>query len=49
MRVGQNPAKSIKHVERPLRVTVAAVTYIPFLSGFYAQSLDVLKACLDSL
>ncbi len=49
MRVGQNPAKSTKKVPQPQTVTVALVTYIPFLSGFYAQSLEVLKACLDSL
>jgi len=49
MRVGQNPAKTTKKVPPPQRVTVALVTYIPFLSGFYAQSLDVLKTCLDSL
>lgn len=49
MRVGQNPAKSIEHVAQPARVTVAVVSYIPFLSGYYAQSLDVLKACLASI
>lgn len=49
MRVGQNPAKSIDTVPQPARVTVAVVTYIPFLSGFYKQSLDVLKACLRSI
>ena len=49
MRTGQNPAKSIKHVAQPERVTVAVVTYIPFLSGYYTESLDVLKVCLDSL
>jgi len=49
MRVGQNPAKSIDSIPQPQRVTVALVTYIPFLSGYYAQGLDVLKACLDSL
>jgi hypothetical protein len=30
-------------------VTVALVTYIPFLGGYYADSLQVLQACLDSL
>jgi glycosyltransferase involved in cell wall biosynthesis len=30
-------------------VTVALVAYIPFLSGFYARSLEVLQACLESL
>ncbi len=49
MRVGQNPAKSIDHVPKPTRVTAAVITYIPFLSGYYAHSLDVLKACLGSL
>ncbi|MBU0510086.1 MAG: glycosyltransferase, partial [Chloroflexi bacterium] len=49
MRIGQNPAKSIKHVVQPQQVTVAVVTYIPFLSGYYAQSLDVLKVCLNSI
>ncbi len=49
MRVGQNPAKSIEHVPQPQRVTVALVSYIPFLSGYYAQGLEVLKTCLGSL
>jgi glycosyltransferase involved in cell wall biosynthesis len=49
MRVGQNPAKSINKVQQPQDITVAMVTYIPFLSGFYAQSLDVLRICLESL
>lgn len=49
MRVGQNPAKSIDQVQQPQDITVAVVTYIPFLSGFYAQSLDVLRICLESL
>lgn len=49
MRLGQNPAKSIEHVPQPAPVTVAIVTYIPFLSGYYSESLDVLKVCLESL
>ncbi|MCI0520588.1 MAG: glycosyltransferase family 2 protein [Chloroflexi bacterium] len=49
MRVGQNPAKSIDHVPQPQPVTVAIVTYIPFLGGYYSESLQVLKACLGSL
>jgi glycosyltransferase involved in cell wall biosynthesis len=48
-RIGQNPAKSITHVAKPQDVTAAVITYIPFLSGYYAQSLDVLKICLTSL
>ena len=49
MRIGQNPAKSIDHVPQPARVTIAVVNYIPFLSGYYEQSLDVLKECLGSI
>jgi hypothetical protein len=49
MRIGQNPAKSIDHVPQPQAVTAAVLVYIPFLSGYYAQSLEVLKICLGSL
>jgi glycosyltransferase involved in cell wall biosynthesis len=48
MRVGQNPAKYVKTVSRPEKVTVAVLNYIPFLSGFYAEGLEVLKVCLES-
>ncbi len=48
MRVGQTPAKFVKNVSRPERITVAVLSYIPFLSGFYAETLDVLRACLAS-
>ena len=49
MRKGQNPAKFIQHVHHPAPVTIAIVTYIPFLSGYYKQSLDVLKVSLNSI
>ena len=49
MRVGQNPAKFVKEVAKPARITVAVLNYIPFLSGFYADMLEVLKACLNSI
>jgi cellulose synthase/poly-beta-1,6-N-acetylglucosamine synthase-like glycosyltransferase len=49
MRVGQNPAKYVKDVTKPARITVAVLNYVPFLSGFYAEMLDVLKACLNSI
>ena len=49
MRVGQNPAKSMQDVVQPAPVTVAVVTYIPMLGGYYEQSLEVLKLCLGSL
>ncbi len=49
MRIGQNPAKFVESVPQPARVTVAIITYIPFLGGYYAEMLDVLKLCLASL
>ena len=49
MRLGQNPAKSIDKVPQPRRVTVAVLSYLPFLNGYYAEGLEVLKSCLGSL
>jgi glycosyltransferase involved in cell wall biosynthesis len=49
MRKGQNPAKFVKGVARPGRITVALLNYIPFLSGFYSETLDVLKVCMESM
>lgn len=49
MRIGQNPAKFIDHVPQPARVTVAVISYIPFLGGYYAEGLEILKTCLGSL
>jgi hypothetical protein len=49
MRVGQNPAKFVKEVVKPARITVAVLNYIPFLNGFYADMLNVLQANLNSI
>jgi hypothetical protein len=49
MRVGQNPAKSVETVAQPEKVTVAVVSYIPALGGYYSESLDVFKTCLESI
>lgn len=49
MRKGQNPAKFVNQVVKPERITVALLNYIPFLSGFYAEALDVLKVSLSSM
>lgn len=49
MRKGQNPAKFVKDVAKPQRITVALLNYIPFLSGFYEETLDVLKVSLESM
>lgn len=49
MRVGQNPIKSVEKIDPPAPVTVVVISSIPFLSGYYAESLEVLKLCLESL
>lgn len=49
MRAGQNPAKSVKEVAIPARITVAVLNYIPFLGGYFAEMLSVLKTCLNSI
>jgi glycosyltransferase involved in cell wall biosynthesis len=49
MRVGQNPAKFVDAVDQPKGITVAVIVCIPVISGFYEQSLEVLKVCLSSI
>jgi hypothetical protein len=49
MRVGHNPARFIENVDQPAEITVAVVNCIPFMSGYYEQSLDVLKVVIESL
>jgi len=49
MRVGHNPARFVEEVAQPAGITVTVVNCIPFLSGYYEQSLDVLKLVIDSL
>jgi glycosyltransferase involved in cell wall biosynthesis len=49
MRKGQNPAKFVESVAQPERITVAVLSFIPFLSGFYSEMLQVLQTCLQTL
>jgi hypothetical protein len=49
MRKGQNPAKFVRQVAKPERITAAVTVYVPFLSGYYAEMLEILKRCLASL
>jgi len=49
MRVGNNPARFVETVAQPAEITVTVVNCIPFLSGYYEQSLDVLKMVIESL
>lgn len=49
MRKGQNPAKFVNQVAKAQLITVALLNYIPFLSGFYSEALDVLKVSMESM
>src|SRR3972149_2532548 len=49
MRKGQNPAKFVRQVVQPQRITVAVLNFIPFTGGVFAQTLDILKLCLGRI
>jgi hypothetical protein len=49
MRVGHNPAVFVEKITQPADITVTVVNSIPFLSGYYEHSLDILKAVVESL
>ncbi len=49
MRVGHNPARFVEKIAQPAKITVAVVNCIPFLSGYYEQSLAVLRMVVESL
>ena len=48
-RIGMNPARNTKSSYQPEEVTVAMLTYIPSLQGYFQHRLDVLKLSLASL
>jgi glycosyltransferase involved in cell wall biosynthesis len=49
MRAGSHPLKKKGTLEQPKDITIQMVNFIPFLNGYFEQSLDVLKLSLDSL
>ncbi|MFM8319536.1 MAG: glycosyltransferase family A protein [Chloroflexota bacterium] len=48
-RIGINPARGKTTDAKPQRITVALVTYLPDLSGYFEHRLEVLKLVIDSL
>ncbi len=48
-RIGINPARGKTSTYRPADVTVALLTYIPSLEGYFENRLDVLKLVFSSL
>lgn len=49
MRTGQNPSKSGVPAYKPKQLGIALVVYIPFLKGYFKNSLDILKYQIISL
>jgi hypothetical protein len=49
MRLGMNPQKEEKKITLTTHHRIVVVVYIPNEEGFYKNSLDVFKMCLDSL
>ena len=48
-RQGQNPMRWVKEMKSHSDISICTITYIPFLDGYYEESLDILKLCLESL
>lgn len=48
-RIGINPARGRIASYRPARVTIAVLTYIPLLEGYFSTRLETLKLCLGSI
>lgn len=48
-RLGINPARGKFSEYRPARITIAMLTYIPHLEGYFRYRLEVLKLALGSL
>lgn len=48
-RVGMNPARRFKTSYKPAQVTAAMLVYIPSLSGYFKNRLEILKLSITSL
>jgi glycosyltransferase involved in cell wall biosynthesis len=48
-RLGVNPARGKTSTYQPARVTVAVLTYLPHLEGYFRHKLDVLRLSLTSI
>ena len=48
-RFGISPTRGKVTKDQPARVTVAVLTFIPELEGYYRYRMEVLRACLESI
>ena len=49
MRIGSNPQKQERKITMTTHHRVVVVVYIPNAEGFYKDSFNVFKLCIDSL
>ena len=49
MRLGQNPAKSVEGVNNPADIAIVLLTYVPFISGYYQDSPEVIRTAITSI
>ena len=48
-RIGMNPARNRVSDYRPARVTVATIVYLPHLTGYFQNRLDVVRLSFETL
>jgi hypothetical protein len=48
-RIGMNPARNRTSKYRPSRVTVATIVYLPHLTGYFQNRLDVVRLSFETL
>lgn len=48
-RIGMNPARNRQSGYHPARLTLAVLTHVPNLAGYFKDRFDVLRLCLESL
>jgi hypothetical protein len=48
-RIGMNPARNRVSDYRPARVTVAVIVYLPHLTGYFQNRLDVVRLSFETL
>ena len=48
-RIGMNPGRNRKSGYQPARITLAVLTHVPNLTGYFEHRFDVLRLCLESM
>lgn len=48
-RLGTNPMRWVEEIPHTPKTTITTIVFIPYLSGYWEKSLDVLKLCINSI